>query len=100
MGPAHIRSDFSLSCSVDQRSAEQHFERAATLHERWGMRPHLARTQVVYAELLVQRGARDDREKALGLVDRSLSSTQELGMARLAEQALALKLRLQGILSA
>jgi hypothetical protein len=50
--------------------------------------------------MLVGRTEPGDRERALELVDQTLGTAEELGMTRLAEQALALKVEVQGILKA
>ncbi len=50
--------------------------------------------------MLLRRGTPGDQEHALELADEALAAAEEMGMARLAEQALALKVRVQGILKA
>jgi tetratricopeptide (TPR) repeat protein len=80
--------------------AERHFKEALAMNERTGARPFLAFTQHEYAAMLLTRGDPADRDRALDLVNRALATAQELGMARLAQQALALKLKAQGIVSA
>jgi class 3 adenylate cyclase len=49
--------------------------------------------------MLVDRDRSGDRERALQLVSASLDAAQELGMRRVVEDALALKLELQGLAS-
>jgi hypothetical protein len=49
--------------------------------------------------MLVQRDAPGDREHALTLLDEALVATEDMGMTSLEKQALALKVRLQGILN-
>ena len=80
--------------------AERHFTEALAMNERTGARPYLAHTQHEYAAMLLARGHPDDRERALDLVNRALGTAQELGMPPLAERALALKIKAQGIVSA
>jgi class 3 adenylate cyclase len=77
--------------------AEQHFQDALEMHAKMGAPSWLARTQHDYANMLLARGSPDDGEKALALVGEALETAQELGMSRLVEQALALKMTLQGI---
>jgi hypothetical protein len=50
--------------------------------------------------MLVRRGEAGDEERVLELIGHALDTAEELGMTRLAEQALALKVRVQGILKA
>jgi tetratricopeptide (TPR) repeat protein len=80
--------------------AERHFEDALELNTRLQAPPFVARTRCAYAEMLVRREELGDRERALELVDQTLETAEELGMTRLAEQALALKVEVQGILRA
>ncbi len=49
--------------------------------------------------MLLSRDAEGDREKALELLSQALDHAQEVGMTRLVEQALAVKLELQGVSS-
>ena len=79
--------------------AEAHFEAALQFNARMGARPWLAHTQHEYAEMLLARGRPGDREKALELLDRASDTAQELGMKSLIEKVLALKLKVQGILT-
>jgi class 3 adenylate cyclase len=77
--------------------AERHFQDALAFDERIGAWPWLARTRYQYAWMLEERDQPGDREKAQGLVNQALATFEELGMKRDVEQALALKLRLQGV---
>jgi tetratricopeptide (TPR) repeat protein len=80
--------------------AERHFSDGLAMNERIGTRPFAAHTRYAWADMLVRRSARDDRELALGLVDEALAEAESMGMTWLAGRALALKVRLQGIVSA
>jgi tetratricopeptide (TPR) repeat protein len=80
--------------------AERHFEAALDLNTRLHAPPFVARTRYAYAQMLVRRDEPGDRERALGLVGQALETAEALGMTRLAEQALALKVEVQGILKA
>jgi tetratricopeptide (TPR) repeat protein len=80
--------------------AERCFEDALDLNARLQAPPFVARTWYAYAAMLVRREEPGDREQALELVGRILETAEELGMTRLAEQALALKVEVQGILKA
>lgn len=50
--------------------------------------------------MLVKRDEHGDQERALELVDQALAAAEEMGMVKLAEEALALKVQVQGILKA
>lgn len=80
--------------------AERHFEDALELNTRLQAPPFVARTRYAYAAMLVRREEPGDRERALEMVGQVLKTAEDLGMTRLAEQALALKVEVQGILKA
>ncbi|MGH7820542.1 MAG: hypothetical protein ACREQ9_12275, partial [Candidatus Binatia bacterium] len=71
--------------------AERHFEDSLTKAERLQAPPWIARTRYCYAEMLLRRGGTDDREKALSLLGRSLTTADELGMRKLLGDAQALQ---------
>jgi hypothetical protein len=50
--------------------------------------------------MLIRRGEEGDQERALELIGQALNTAEQLGMTRLTEQALALKVRVQGMLKA
>jgi class 3 adenylate cyclase len=77
--------------------AERHFDEALAMNVRIGARPHEARTQLDYAEMLLERSRSGDRDKALALANRALDTARELGMKVVMEKALAMKLRAQGM---
>jgi hypothetical protein len=81
-------------------AAAQHFADALSMHQRMGARTFVAHTQYAHADMLVRRGEMADQERALALLAGALNTAEELGMTRLAEDALALKVRVQGILKA
>jgi tetratricopeptide (TPR) repeat protein len=81
-------------------AAEQHFADALEAHRRVGARPYAAWTQHAWAAMLIERAEPPDRERALTMVDQALAEAESMGMSRLSEQALALKVRVQGILKA
>ena len=70
--------------NLDQATA--HFEGALAFCRRAGYRPELAWTCCDYADTLLQRDASGDREKAMSLLDESLSISTELGMRPLMER--------------
>jgi tetratricopeptide (TPR) repeat protein len=60
--------------------AQRHFERALAL-QRWMHGRHLiARTQVAYASMLLQRGHDEDRTRATALLEEARVIASELGM--------------------
>jgi hypothetical protein len=67
--------------------AERHFERAIEMGVRTGERPWLAHSRFDYASMLRARDAEGDDDRAARLLDQALEAADELGMARLAEQA-------------
>ena len=77
--------------------AEAHFDLALALNAKMGCRPWLAYTEHDYAAMLLDRDAPGDRRKALALRDRALETGQKLGMRRLTEKALALKVKAHGL---
>jgi hypothetical protein len=99
-GPAAYHLGLLATLQTRWAEAEEHFAAALEAAEQAGARPSLARSQYAYADMLLRRGEAGDGERALGLVDRALATSEDLGMIRLAEQALALKIRVQGILKA
>jgi tetratricopeptide (TPR) repeat protein len=80
--------------------AECHFADSLRLCEHWGFRLWVAWTRFAWADTLVKRGEPADRERSLELVNAALADAEQIGMKRLAEQALALKVQVQGILKA
>ncbi len=77
----------------DFDQALSHFEDALTFCRKAGYRPELAWTCHDYAEALFQRGVPGDREKAVSLLEESLSISTELGMRPLMERVAALQER-------
>ena len=77
--------------------AVRHLERAVEMAERMGDRPFAADTRFHLAAALLARGAAGDRERAVELFGRTLDTAQELGMRKLVERAIALRLEAQGI---
>ncbi len=79
--------------------AARHFEDAIDVHTRLGLRPRLARTQHEYALMLFARDQPRDRPRALELANAALTAAQEMGMTNFVNEALALKVELQGVAS-
>jgi class 3 adenylate cyclase len=76
--------------------AERHFEDAIAMNTRIAAPPLVARAQLEYAEMLLERNQPEDRDKALDLLNRSLDTARQLDMKMVLEKALALKLEAQG----
>jgi class 3 adenylate cyclase len=79
--------------------AERHLSDALTMSEAMGDRPMIARVRVQLARLLLARGADGDRERALELLATGLAEAQEIGMVGLTEEALSVRLEVQGLTS-
>jgi hypothetical protein len=65
----------------EHETAEGHFTEALAMHERMGTRPWTVRTQVAYAELLLESPRQGDRERANALLASAGATAGELGMA-------------------
>jgi class 3 adenylate cyclase len=79
--------------------AERHFQDALAFDQRMKARPWVAHDQYYYAKMLLVRDAPGDQAKALALLQPALDTAQALGMAKIIERALALKLQAQGVSS-
>jgi ATP/maltotriose-dependent transcriptional regulator MalT len=66
-----------------------HFDDALDFCRRAGYRPELAWTCCDYADTLLQRNASGDRQKAMSLLNESMSISRELGMRPLMERVLS-----------
>ena len=73
--------------------AMTHFEDAMDFCRKAGCRPELAWTCCDYADTLLQRNGRGDREKAGSLLGESLSISTELSMRPLMERVVSLQER-------
>jgi class 3 adenylate cyclase len=79
--------------------AERHFREALAM-ERTIAKPSVAWTCLYFAEMLLDRDAPGDRAEALALLQQVLDISQPLGLTYNINQAVALKLRAQGVASA
>jgi tetratricopeptide (TPR) repeat protein len=80
----------ALATSLERwEDAIRHFEDAIAMNARMGARPWVAHTQFQYAVMLLARGVRSDRDRALALLDSALTTARELGMRALEERASA-----------
>ncbi len=66
--------------------AAAHFEAALEMNEQMGARPWLARTQYDYAQMLLDRAASGDRERAASLLADAVEACDELGLLGLRER--------------
>ncbi len=71
--------------------AVRHFDAALEMNARQGAHPWLAHTRHQYAQMLLARGLREDRDRAVGLLDAALETARALGMNALAERSAALR---------
>ena len=69
--------------------AAAHFEDALAFCRKAGYRPELAWTRCDYADARRERDAEGDREKAVSLLDESLTISRDLGMRPLMERVLS-----------
>ncbi len=77
--------------------AQDHFDAAVAMNAKMGARPWLARTQYEYARMLLKRGSDGDVQAAQSLITDSLKTAEDIGMAKLVSDIVALKLELQGV---
>jgi len=81
----------------DLDEAVDHLERGCTLMERWGIRHLDARARIALADVLLERAAEGDAERALKLLNQVLDIGGEINSPLLVQDALAKKLEIQGI---
>ena len=75
----------------NREQAAVHFEDALAFCRQAGYRTELAWSCHDYADALLQRNERGDREKAISLLDESLAISTELGMRPLMERVATLQ---------
>jgi hypothetical protein len=66
--------------------AERHFIDALEMNSRMKAHPWLAHTQYQYALMLLARNEKDDKNKAISLLNEASATAQKLGMKALAEK--------------
>jgi class 3 adenylate cyclase/tetratricopeptide (TPR) repeat protein len=79
--------------------AEREFEAALAMDERMNAVRATLRAQEEYARMLLARDAPGDRQKALGLLTKAIDTAQPIGMRRVMDECLAMKMGVQGISS-
>jgi class 3 adenylate cyclase len=77
--------------------AAEHFNAAIDTNSRINAPGWIAHCQAEYADMLLRRGRPGDRHNAVELLGGALDIASELNMPGVIEQALALKMRAQGI---
>ncbi len=77
----------------------RHLEASEKLAQSMQSTPFVARTRLYLARSLLARDAGEDRQRSLEVLSRCLASAREMGMSRLLEQALAVRLEAQGLSS-
>jgi DNA-binding CsgD family transcriptional regulator len=75
--------------------AGEHYERGLEFERRIGAPPHVIRSQIAYAEMLLRRGRDSDLRRARQLLDAAIASSKELGMKPWLERATGLAADLQ-----
>ena len=73
----------------DLDKASEHFEDSLAFCRKGGYRPELAWTCCDYADTLRDRGGSGDKEKAVALLEESLTISSDLGMRPLMERVLS-----------
>lgn len=81
----------------DYDRALDYFVRAGQIMKRMGERPLRIQTRLHGAETLLMRDGEGDRERAFELSGRVLEEGQALGMRKLVESIVRLRLELQGV---
>ncbi len=79
--------------------AARHFEDALVMNRRLRAPTWVAQTAFSFSEFLITRDAPAGRERAAALLQEALNIAQTTGMKGLVQDALALKLELQGVAS-
>jgi class 3 adenylate cyclase/tetratricopeptide (TPR) repeat protein len=86
-------------CVGHHDEAVADLERALAIHDGMRARPWSARTRYDLARALLARGDPGDRQRAVALLNDALETANSVGMPRLIEESLAVKLDLQGVAS-
>jgi class 3 adenylate cyclase len=77
--------------------AAEHLEKGIALMEGWGVKHLEARGRIAFCDLLLERQEPGDAERALKLLNDVLDIGGEINSPLLVQEALALKLQLQGV---
>ena len=79
MGPVSRALGVLATLMGDYTRAQLHFEDALATSERIGAPPHVARTSVDYARMLLSRRAAGDAERAQGLLMQARTIAERIG---------------------
>jgi class 3 adenylate cyclase/DNA polymerase III delta prime subunit len=96
-GPGHYTLGQLAQTMGRLDDAVRHLERALALCRAWGLQPFQTVGSIKLAEVLLERGAEGDPDRALQLVNQGLDAARDMGSAYFVERALTLKLEVQGI---
>jgi class 3 adenylate cyclase/tetratricopeptide (TPR) repeat protein len=78
----------SLAATLHRwEAAEEHFETALATYERMRARPFTALTQQSYAQMLLDRGDPNDRDRASAMDEAALRTAAELGLKAVEHRA-------------
>lgn len=77
--------------------ASRHFEDALRMNAKFGTVQWCARTQLAYAEMLLERGRAEDRELVERLLRESVTTARQLELSALIDKARAAQRRVQAI---
>jgi hypothetical protein len=91
MGPVSRALGVLASLKGEYSRAELHFSDALATSERIGAPPHIARTHVDHARMLIARGAPSDVERAHELLGTARPLAERIGMAGLVADVEALE---------
>jgi hypothetical protein len=91
MGPVSRALGVLATLRGDYRRAELHFGDALATSERIGAPPHVARTHVDHARMLLSRGGPGDAERARELLATAKLLAERIGMAGLIADIAALE---------
>lgn len=77
--------------------AEEHYQAAIEANEGMGFGAWVAMTRLHYGDMLQRRNGPGDRARAAALLQQALDAAQEMGMAKVMNDALAFKMQAQGV---
>jgi class 3 adenylate cyclase/tetratricopeptide (TPR) repeat protein len=83
VGPVARAVGVLTTLTGDHDEAERRFEQALSVSRAAGARPHVARTSVDYARMLLARGATGDEDRARALISEARELATAIGMAGL-----------------
>ena len=96
-GPVDRYLGLMAAAVDDHQRAIGHFQDSVAISERMGERPIRAETRLHLGRSLLARDGRGDRDEAFELLSLALEEGQELGMRKLVERVVRLRLEAQGV---